>query len=123
VVRVHFTDNATIAAHVLTRLFAGHFYLTKLLLPVLIAAAKASPAGTVRVVNMSSITHNMVAPEGIRWATLGPGEEAAEARERLGDAKLFAQSQLVKSHDSPCRSEAFLNPRNLKRATFCSRMN
>ncbi|KAF8130198.1 NAD(P)-binding protein [Boletus edulis] len=32
----------------------GHFYLTKLLLPILISTAKSSPEGTVRVVNTAS---------------------------------------------------------------------
>ncbi|KAF8130187.1 hypothetical protein EV363DRAFT_1296843 [Boletus edulis] len=35
----------------------GHFYLTKLLLPILISTAKCSPEGTVRVVNTSSKGH------------------------------------------------------------------
>ncbi|KAF8130316.1 hypothetical protein EV363DRAFT_1335869 [Boletus edulis] len=35
----------------------GHFYLTKLLLPILISTAKSSPEGTVRVVNTSSQAH------------------------------------------------------------------
>ena len=82
------------------RLFAAHFYLTKLLLPALKAAAKNSPAGTVRVVNMSSIAHYMSASEGIRWSTLGPGTDAAAARKKLGKARLYGQSKLVKWHIS-----------------------
>jgi len=82
------------------RLFVGHFYLTKLLLPVLKAAVKSSPTGTVRVVNMSSIAHYMSASEGIRWSTLGPGTDAVAARKKLGVARLFGQSKLVKSHNS-----------------------
>lgn len=35
----------------------GHFYLTKLLLPVLFSTALSSPDGTVRVVNTSSSGH------------------------------------------------------------------
>ncbi|KAF8556734.1 NAD(P)-binding protein [Imleria badia] len=35
----------------------GHFYLTKLLLPILISTAKLSPEGTVRVVNTASLGH------------------------------------------------------------------
>jgi retinol dehydrogenase 12 len=84
-------------------LFAGHFYFTKLLLPVLIAAAKNSPAGTVRVVNMSSIAHYMSASEGIRYSTIGPGTDAVAARKKLGAARLFGQSKLVKLHNFPCR--------------------
>ena len=103
------------------RTFVGHFYLTKLLLPVLKAAAKGSP-GTVRVVNMSSIAHYMSASEGIRWTTLGPGTDAAVARKKLGVARLFGQSKLVKLHNFyACRWVAFVNL--WKRAIFCFRMN
>ncbi|KAG9311053.1 hypothetical protein JVU11DRAFT_8953 [Chiua virens] len=35
----------------------GHFYLTKLLLPILTSTAKSSPEGNVRVVNLSSMGH------------------------------------------------------------------
>lgn len=35
----------------------GHFYLTKLLLPVLISTAKTTPEKIVRVVNTSSQAH------------------------------------------------------------------
>jgi len=70
----------------------GHFYLTKLLLPVLTATAKKYPAGTVRVVNVSSIGHNYGAPEGIRWATLA--NDSLEARKKLGTTKLYGQSKL-----------------------------
>ncbi|KAH8992672.1 NAD(P)-binding protein [Lactarius akahatsu] len=72
----------------------GHFYLTKLLLPVLTATAKKTPAGTVRVVNVSSIAHQYGAPEGIRWATLAPGNDSLEARKELTSTKLYGQSKL-----------------------------
>lgn len=72
----------------------GHFYLTKLLLPVLTATAKKSPAGTVRVVNVSSLGHYYGAPEGIRWATLTPGDDSLAARKKLGTTKLYGQSKL-----------------------------
>ncbi|KAH9023935.1 NAD-P-binding protein [Lactarius hengduanensis] len=72
----------------------GHFYLTKLLLPVLTATAKKTPVGTVRVVNVSSIAHLYGASEGIRWATLAPGNDSLEAREKLGSTKLYGQSKL-----------------------------
>lgn len=35
----------------------GHFYITKLLLPILISTAKSTPEGTVRVVNTASHGH------------------------------------------------------------------
>ncbi|KAH9059521.1 NAD(P)-binding protein [Lactarius vividus] len=72
----------------------GHFYLTKLLLPVLIATAKNNPAGTVRVVNVSSLGHQYVPPEGIKWATLGPGNDLLEARKKLNATKIYGQSKL-----------------------------
>ncbi|KAH9959426.1 NAD-binding protein [Russula dissimulans] len=71
----------------------GHFYLTKLFLPVLSATAKKSPSGTVRVVNVSSIGHYLGAPEGIRWSTLGPGNDSLAARKKLGTARLYGQSK------------------------------
>jgi len=74
----------------------GHFYLTKLLLPVLLATAKNSPAGTVRVVNVSSLGHQLYsgAPEGIWWPSVSPGNDALEARKKLGTTKLYGQSKL-----------------------------
>ncbi|KAH9005647.1 NAD-P-binding protein [Lactarius hatsudake] len=72
----------------------GHFYLTKLLLPVLAATAKKTPAGTVRVVNVSSLGHQYVPPEGIRWVTLGPGNDSLEARKKFNVTKLYGQSKL-----------------------------
>src|SRR5260221_13109716 len=93
-------------ARVLTHPSTGHFYFTQLLLPVLIATAKKSPAGTVRVVNMSSIAHYMPASEGIRWSTLGPGDNAPAERRRLGGARLFGQSKLVQSHNIQVQTEA-----------------
>ncbi|KAH9179024.1 NAD(P)-binding protein [Lactarius sanguifluus] len=72
----------------------GHFYLTKLLLPILTATAKKTPAGTVRVVNVSSLGHQYGPPEGIRWATLAPGNDSLEARKKLNTTKLYGQSKL-----------------------------
>jgi len=72
----------------------GHFYLTKLLLPLLTATAKKSPAGTVRVVNVSSFAHYLGASEGIRWSTLSPGNDSLAARKKLGTTRLYGQSKL-----------------------------
>jgi len=74
---------------------AGHFYLTKLLLPVLTATAGKAPAKTVRVVNVSSLSHYFGAPEGIRWTTVVPGTESREARKKLGASRLYGQSKTV----------------------------
>jgi len=81
---------------------AGHFYLTKSLLPVLTATAKKTPAGTVRVVNLSSVTHNYGVPEGIRWATVGPGNDCLAAGKKLGATKLYNQSKFVRCTNSQC---------------------
>ena len=79
----------------LTHASAGHFYFTKFLLPVLKATAEKSLPGTVRVVNLSSITHYASASEGIRWSTLN-GPDAAAARRKLGMRRVYGQSKLVK---------------------------
>jgi len=71
----------------------GHFYFTKLLLPLLTATAKNAPANSVRVINVSSLGHYLGAPEGIRWDTLARGQESLEARRKLGSARLFGQSK------------------------------
>ena len=92
--------NLTKPDHVLKHLMAGHFYLTKLLLPLLTATAKKSPAKTVRVINVSSLGHYLGAPEGIRWTTIVPGTESLEARKKLGKARLYGQSKTVGSMSS-----------------------
>jgi hypothetical protein len=92
---------------VLRHVLSGHFYLTKLLLPVLTETAKKAPAKTVRVINVSSIGHYLGAEEGIRWSTLTPGDQMAEERKKLGSIRLFGQSKLVK-HTSPHRYHPFL---------------
>jgi len=73
----------------------GHFYLTELLLPTLIATAEDSPPGVVRIVNVSSIAHNFgIPPEGISWDTVGPNADMAK-RKKLGTMNLYSQSKLV----------------------------
>jgi NAD(P)-dependent dehydrogenase (short-subunit alcohol dehydrogenase family) len=72
----------------------GHFYLTKLLLPLLTATAKNSPSRTVRVINVSSAGHLMPAPEGIRWTSISPGNDSLKVRKKLGAARLYGQSKL-----------------------------
>ena len=82
---------------ILRYVMTGHFYFTKLLLPLLIATAKKAPTDTVRVINVSSLGHYLGVPEGIRWSTLVPGPESFEARRKLGTARLFGQSKTVGS--------------------------
>jgi retinol dehydrogenase-12 len=73
----------------------GHFYLTELLLPTLIATAEDSPPGLVRIVNVSSIAHNFFMPsEGISWDTVGPNADMAK-RKKVGTVGLYSQSKLV----------------------------
>ena len=74
---------------------AGHFYLTKLLLPVLTATAKNAPPKSVRVVYVSSLGHQMTPPEGIRWSTLKPGDDFLALAKKIGALKLYGQSKLV----------------------------
>jgi NAD(P)-dependent dehydrogenase (short-subunit alcohol dehydrogenase family) len=92
--------NLTKPDHILRRVIAGHFYLTKLLLPLLTATAKNAPAKTVRVINVSSLGHYLGAPEGIRWTSIVPGTESLEARKKLGSARLYGQSKTVGSMPS-----------------------
>jgi len=76
----------------------GHFYLTQLLLPVLLATAKLNPDGKARVVNTSSIGHELF--DGIHFDTLlysaeGQSKEIVEkARKRLGTSQLYNQSKV-----------------------------
>lgn len=75
--------------------YVGHFYLTELLLPTLIATAEDSPPGVVRIVNVSSIAHNFGAPpDGISWDTVGPNADIAK-RKKVGSMNLYSQSKLV----------------------------
>ena len=73
---------------------SGHFYFTKLLLPVLAQAAKNSPDGHSRVVNTSSSAHELIST--INFDTL----KDSPARQKLGSWNLYFQSKLV-SRGSP----------------------
>ncbi|KZV64898.1 NAD-P-binding protein [Peniophora sp. CONT] len=66
----------------------GHFFLTKLLMPALLAAGHA------RVVNLSSNAHDMKSwKTGLAWDTLERGEANEKARKR--EARyLYSQSKL-----------------------------
>jgi len=77
-------------------LLPGHFYFTKLLLPVLTATAKDAPAGSVRVVNVASLGHYMTPPEGIQWSSLKPGDDYLAQGKKIGALRLYGQSKLVK---------------------------
>jgi NAD(P)-dependent dehydrogenase (short-subunit alcohol dehydrogenase family) len=66
----------------------GHFYLTKLLLPVLSSTAKASPDGHVRVLSVSSSSH-MFAKLNFNTFKDGP------ARKAVSPEGLYGQSKFV----------------------------
>ncbi|EJF65172.1 NAD(P)-binding protein [Dichomitus squalens LYAD-421 SS1] len=67
----------------------GHFYLTQLLIPVLLSGASHSPDGHARVINTSSVGHAFVS--GIDFDTL---RESAK-RKKLGTHKLHFQSKFA----------------------------
>jgi len=69
--------------------FVGHFYLTKLLLPLLESAAMSVPDIKARVINTSSQVH-VLAP-GIEWDTLKDGP----ARLQKSPNWLYNQSKFV----------------------------
>ena len=69
----------------------GHFYLTHLLLPTLIATAKISTDGTARVVNTSSSAHMFSSKNIIDYDTLKDGPK----RVQLGAGGLYSQSKSV----------------------------
>lgn len=100
---------------------AGHFYFTKLLLPLLTATAKNAPPGSVRVVNVSSYAHEIAPPEGIRWSTLSPGDDYLAVGKKVGKATLYNQSKLV-MRQSLLQSHPFFNML-LYRAMSSSRTN
>ena len=70
---------------------SGHFYFTKLLLPVLESTAKDSLEKHVRVVTTSSSVHMFWGP-GIRYDSLVKGR----VRERIGTNMLYGQSKYVR---------------------------
>jgi hypothetical protein len=102
---------------------AGHFYLTKLLLPLLTATAKNSPSRTVRVVNVSSVGHLRPAREGIRWSSISPGDDSLKVRKKLGPSRLYGQSKLVRTIPPQLIPTCFIINPLFCRAIFYSRTN
>ncbi|TFL05015.1 hypothetical protein BDV98DRAFT_610706 [Pterulicium gracile] len=94
----------------------GHFYLTKLLLPTLLATAKTTSTGKVRVVNTSSIAH--------RFGDLDFGTfKEGPARKKAYTSQLYAQSkfgnavfsrELAKRYGDQGIVSTALNPGNLR---------
>jgi len=76
----------------------GHYYFTNQLLPLLLATAKVSQDGQVRVVNVSSASLNSCPSSIIDWDTLqGPDDAVKSARTRLGTGLLYCQSKAVRN--------------------------
>jgi retinol dehydrogenase-12 len=67
----------------------GHFYLTKLLLPVLSSTAKASPDGHVRVLSVSSSSH-MFAKLNFNTFKDGPTRKAVSPESLYGQSKFVS---------------------------------
>ncbi|KAJ6453258.1 NAD-P-binding protein [Mycena vitilis] len=67
-------------------LVLGHFYLTKLLLPIMQATAQLTPGGKARIINVSSAAHHFT---GLDFATFMDGP----ARRKCSTHKLYAQSK------------------------------
>ncbi|EIM86317.1 NAD-P-binding protein [Stereum hirsutum FP-91666 SS1] len=96
----------------------GHFYLTKLLLPTLLATATLEPGSynKPRIVTVSSGAHHL---HDIDYATLKDGPE----RRRLGTQALYAQSkyasvvfarELARRYGDQGLVSIAMNPGNLK---------
>lgn len=71
------------------RFGSGHFYLTQLLIPLLLSGASHSPDGRARVINTSSIGHTMVSD--IDFDTLREHPK----RKKFGTHRLHYQSKFV----------------------------
>ena len=70
----------------------GHFYLTKLLLPLLIESAKTSPDHKARVVTTSSIAHLFGT---LDFDTFRDGPQRRAMGGYLGALRLYGQSKFV----------------------------
>ncbi|KAG2346702.1 NAD(P)-binding protein [Suillus weaverae] len=93
----------------------GHYYFTKLLLPILISTAKATPEGKVRVVNLASCAHLF---GGLDFNTFKDGP----ARKKCSRTSLYNQSkfgnvvlalELAKRYGDQGIISTALNPGNI----------
>jgi hypothetical protein len=96
----------------LNRRTAGHFYLTKLLLPVLLSTAKSSPPGTVRIVNVSSSAAYM---GQLDFNTF----KDSPARRKRSTVFLYCQSKLVGLLIIPHPQEVTFHAHTGKRSVQC----
>lgn len=67
----------------------GHFYFTKLLLPILLETTKTSPDGKARVVHVASVGHEFVS--GLRFDTFKDSPQ----RRRMHPTTLYFQSKFA----------------------------
>ncbi|KAJ6550360.1 NAD-P-binding protein [Mycena sp. CBHHK59/15] len=67
-------------------LVLGHFYLTKLLLPILLSTAESAPGTKSRIINVSSGAHHFA---GLNFASFKDGPE----RQKRSTHALYAQSK------------------------------
>lgn len=67
----------------------GHFYLTKLLLPTILATADANPGDKPRIINTSSFGHRL----GSATIDYGTVQGDSAARDKLGKWGLYQQSK------------------------------
>ncbi|KAF9059351.1 hypothetical protein BDP27DRAFT_1273984 [Rhodocollybia butyracea] len=77
----------------------GHFYLTKLLLPLLLHTVQLSlaaglPKGTVRIINTSSDSHLFVKNIEYKTLDLAASNVTRKERKKLGGQGLYEQSKL-----------------------------
>jgi len=95
----------------------GHFYFTKLLLPILTATGKSSPDGRARIVNTSSLTSYLCWSLNFNTFKDGP------ARRKYGTRSLYAQSkyanivlsnELARRYDDQGILSVSLNPGNIQ---------
>ncbi|KAI5117265.1 hypothetical protein M0805_000996 [Coniferiporia weirii] len=97
----------------------GHFYFTKLLLPILIETTKSTPEKQTRVITTSSSMHLLHGPD-FKWDTL---RGTSPARTKYGTGMLYAQSkygdivisrELARRYGDQGIISISLNPGNLK---------
>jgi len=74
----------------------GHYFFTKLLIPILISSASSSSDGKTRIITTSSLSHTLAPKGGIVWDTLqGNGEKALKAKKAMSGQTLYGQSKWV----------------------------
>jgi len=71
--------------------FVGHWYLTKLLLPILLETASHSPPRSVRIVHLSSSVSYFACEDGLVFGGFKDGPE----RNKLSMYELYIQSKFV----------------------------